>query len=420
MTHETAETIAPVVPEQLGGEPEPAPVPRQPTVQAGSTQAGSMRTVPFDRLLAVATLTPGQALLVAARLLRAVAASGTAAAAGTAGCRLGPVSFTPSGDIDVAVASAGEDTPVTELLQSLLGNARRLPAHPKPEQHLLLHRLEEVAAGPASDADTRADGLEEALAASLGVGARQRLSAQLAALVEAATHIVPAVPSPAEGGPLEAAVGPPTRRGRTPSLVPAGPTRAGRRRTHVSSRTRLRSAALVVAVLVAALAATAYVGLLRPGAGIVDSLGRGDPPAAPATKAPGRPAHQPAKHARKHQSREVPTLARRHAGPVAGVQLLRSGSCNPGSLCPVKVTVHLRTASAGSPVRWKVGAARLCKRGMVWSSPVSVTPQPGWRTVYASSSVRVPKGPSALLVLTTAPARVQSPPVPVTGSSRHC
>jgi hypothetical protein len=86
----------------------------------------------------------------------------------------------------------------------------------------------------------------------------------------------------------------------------------------------------------------------------------------------------------------------------------------------VKVTVHLRTGSTGQPVRWKVGTARACNRGMVWSPPTTVTPQPGWRTVYASSSVRVPRGSLALLALTTAPVRVQSPPVPVTASSARC
>jgi hypothetical protein len=432
MIHETAASIAPVVPEQRAGEPEPVPAPPQPV-----TPAESARPVPFDRLLAVATLTPGQASLVAARLLRAGAASGSAAASSTAGCRLGPVSFTPAGDIEVAVASAEEDTPVTELLQRLLQSARRLPAHPKPEQHLLLHRLEEAAAAPTPDPEARADGLEEALASTLGSGAHQRLSAQLAALVAAATHVVPSVLAPPEGGPSQPAVGPATRRTRSPGLVPAapersrlvvhravpaatGPSRAVRRRAPLSARTRRRRVALVVAVLVAALAASAYVGLLNRGSGIVESLGLGSHPAAPATQAPAPPAHRSAQHAGRHHPRGVPTLAARHAGPVAAVLVNKSGSCRAGSLCPLKVTVHLSTGSAGRPISWKVGTARVCKRGMVWSPPTTVTPQPGWRTVYASSSVRVPRGSSALLALTTAPVRVQSPPVPVTGSSRHC
>ena len=85
------------------------------------------------------------------------------------------------------------------------------------------------------------------------------------------------------------------------------------------------------------------------------------------------------------------------------------------------VTVHLRPAATTQSVTWRVGAARLCRSGIAWSPPVAMTAQPGWTTVYASSSVRVPPGRSlALVALTTAPARAQSPPVPVTGSSLGC
>jgi hypothetical protein len=114
-------------------------------------------------------------------------------------------------------------------------------------------------------------------------------------------------------------------------------------------------------------------------------------------------------------------LAGRHAGPITGVALQKTGGCRPGALCPVKVTVHLRPDSTAQPVGWKVGTARLCKRAITWSAPTTVTAQAGWTTVYASSSVRVPKGRSlALIALTTTPARAQSPPAPVTGSSLHC
>jgi hypothetical protein len=429
MAHDIAAATAATVPDQRVGEPESAPAPPHATHRADSARA-----VPLDRLLAVATLTPGQATLLAARLLRA---SRSAPAASTASCRLGPVSVTPSGDIEVAVASAEAMTPVTELLQHLLQNARRLPAHPKPEQHLLLHRLEEAAAAPGPEPADRAEGLEEALAGTLGSGAQQRLSAQLAALVQAASHVVPPVSGSGGSGPLQAVEGPTNGRARTSDLVPdapegsrrvlrravptpAGPSDPVRRRTHLPSRSRRRRVALLVAVLVAALAASAYVGLLQRGAGIVTSLGGGSQPTAPVEHAPARPPHQRAQHAGVHRPQGVPKLAARHAGPVSAVLVQKLGSCRPGSPCPVKVTVHLGSGSDGSPVRWKVGAARSCKRGMVWSAPTTVTPQPGWRTVYASSSVRVPRGARALLALTTAPVRVQSPPVRVTGSSPHC
>ena len=99
----------------------------------------------------------------------------------------------------------------------------------------------------------------------------------------------------------------------------------------------------------------------------------------------------------------------------------KTGRCTPGALCPVKVTVHFRPASTTQPVTWRVGTAHACKRGITWSAPVTVMAQPGWTTVYANSSVRVPKGRSlALTALTSTPARVQSPPVSVAGSSLRC
>lgn len=435
MSNETAAKVAPALPRQSVGTPdgipESAPAGPQPARPTGFDRP---LPVPLDRLLAVATLTPGQAMLVAARLLHAGAASGTAGEGGTAGGRLGTVSLTSSGDIEVSVAPTTEEgTPVTELLQRVLQNARRLPAHPKPEQHLLLHRLEEAAASPIADPDARADGLEEALAATLGSGARRRLSAQLASLVEAAAHVVPRVPAAAAGGLYREATGPttsglvpaapePRRRVRHRAVpAPAGQNRAVRRSAHLSSRHRGRRVALVVAVLVAVIAASAYLGLLDRGAGLVQSLGRGNHPTATGPDSPARHAHQAVRHAQAPHPRGVPTLAGRHAGLVAGVVVHKAGSCRPGSLCPVKVTVRLSAGSAGRAITWKVGTARLCKRQMAWAPPTTVTPRPGWRTVFASSSVRIPRGRAlALLALTTAPTKVQSAPVPVTGAALHC
>ena len=437
MSNETAAKVAPAVPRQGIGAPESTPESTPESAPAGTPPAlptGFDRPVPvpLDRLLAVATLTPGQAMLVAARLLHAGAASGTAGEGGTAGCRLGAVSLTSSGDIEVTVAPAtDEETPVTELLRHLLLNARRLPAHPKPEQHLLLHRLEEAAASPIADPDARADGLEEALAATLGSGARRRLSAQLGSLVEAAAHVVSREP-PAGGLPRGAAG--PTSSGLVPAApeprrrvrhravpAPAGQNRAVRRSAHLSSRHRIRRVALVVAVLVAAIAASAYVGLLDRGAGLVQSLGRGNHPTATGPDSPARHARQAVRRAQAPHPRGVPTLAGRHAGLVAGVLVHKAGTCRPGSLCPVKVTVRLSAGSASRAIRWKVGTARLCKRQMAWAPPTTVTPRPGWRTVFASSSVRIPRGRAlALVALTTAPTKVQSAPVPVTGAALHC
>jgi hypothetical protein len=180
---------------------------------------------------------------------------------------------------------------------------------------------------------------------------------------------------------------------------------------------------LVVLVLAAVVVGGGYLLLRGPGAGLGAFLGGGSHSAASNTTAPAQSSKHPAKQPQSHHhhSRAVPALAPRHAGPVTRVTVRKTGSCKPGAHCPVKVTAHLRPTSAARSVAWKVGAARLCKHGITWAPATTVTAQAGWTTVYANSTVLVPKGKSlALVALTTTPARAQSRPIPVSGSSLHC
>jgi hypothetical protein len=185
-------------------------------------------------------------------------------------------------------------------------------------------------------------------------------------------------------------------------------------------RKRGRRSALVVLVLAAVLVG-GYVALDGPGVGYIGALGRDNRSSAPGTTTPAPPSGKPATEKGPQHVKAPTRVARRHTGPVTGVVLQKTGSCKPGALCPVKVTVHFRPAATTRAVAWKVGAVRLCKRGITWSAPTTMTAQAGWTTAFASSSVRVPKGRSlALIALTTAPARAQSRPVPVAGSSLRC
>ncbi len=410
--------------------PEPAPAGRP---------AGTTRPVPLAQLLAVAALTPAQAVFVAGELLRAADARGLVdGEVRIPALRLGAVTISPSGDVEVATDETEEGAAVPDLLEQLLRSARRLPAHPKPEQLRLLHSLETAAAVPALDPGARAHDLETALSEALGSGAPTRLAGQLAALAEAFTTMTPFVPAQARPSPSgDGAVRPPT-----PSVARSGssarasrprppradtprhsPVRGPRSRSRLHRRVRGRRMVSVLLVLAAALALGGYVLLRGSGADIVGALGHGSQPAAPATTTPAAPGRSTAGHrtSAPPPRSAVPALARAHAGPVTGVTLQKTGSCRPGAWCPVKVTVHLRPAATTQSVAWKVGAARLCTRGIAWSPTSTVTAQPGWTTVYANSSVRVPKGRSlALTALTTSPARAQSRPVPVTGSSLHC
>lgn len=398
-------------PDQGSGEQEPAP---------GHLQPGeSGRRVPLDRLLSVVLLTPAQAALVAVQLLDATHLRGTTNGVRRAAVRLGTVTLTHAGDVEVGRPQADEGTLVTELLDQLCQNARRLPAHPKSGQLVLLRRLEEAAADPQLEPDTRARELEGALADVLGPGARQRLPGQLAALVDAFSHISPGVPVPrnARAAPGVSRTAPhraaPTRS--TPSRAPR------RGQALIRRRARTRRTLLVVLLLTAALAGSGYVVLRNPDLGIAGALGRDDNSPAPSTPAPSNPSNEPGGQPGPDPRQDVRALAGRHAGPITGVEVQKADGCTPGALCPVTVTVRFRPSSATQPVVWKVGAARLCGSGITWSPPITVTAQPGWTSVYASSSIRVPQGRSlALVALTTTPARAQSPPVPVTGTSLRC
>jgi hypothetical protein len=410
------------------------PVPAQRTVEQESAtdhvRAGepvqSVKPVAFDRLLSVAVLTPGQASLLAVKLIDAAHLQGAGNGSSPARTRLAGVTLTPAGEVDVTRSAADAGTPVTELLEQLLQSARRLPAHPRPEQLVLLRSLEEAASAPLLDPEARARALEGALLDTLGSGARQLLTGQLAALVAAFGHVAPGVPvgvaTPLAPGPGRAAA-PATIAADPRRAAPARPT-ANRapHRSRVLLRRRGRGRVALVALVVAAvLAVSGYVLLGGPGSDVVGSLGGEDNPAAPDTTAPDQPAKQPAKEPKPDRAQAVPTVAPRQAGPITGVALEKTGSCRPGSLCPVTVTVSFRPASTSRTIGWKVGSARVCKPGITWSGPVTVTAQPGWTTVYASSSVRLPKGRQlALTALTTTPARAQSRPVPATGSSLQC
>ena len=185
--------------------------------------------MPLDRLLSVVVLSPAQASLVAVRLLDAAQLQALGQRDASGRRRRWAVTLTPSGDIEVGRAPAGEGARVTELLEQLSQNARRLPAHPRPEQLLLLRRLEEAAADPRLEPGARARELEGALAEVLGPGARQRLAGQLAALVAAFAHIAPSVAVPVAALAAPGAAPARLRTGRRRRVpLPSRPTAARR------------------------------------------------------------------------------------------------------------------------------------------------------------------------------------------------
>ncbi|HEU4567672.1 MAG TPA: hypothetical protein VFR99_06515 [Marmoricola sp.] len=390
------------VPAQRSGAAEPLPTSTSIPADDRADDRSHDRAVPLHRLMVVAVLTPAQAAHVAAVLLDLDGAPARTV-------------VTASGELRSEPATADEHDRVDDLLEELVRSARRLPAHPRPHQVMLLRRLEEAVGSTELPARVRAAGLRAALLEALGSDAPARVTGELAALVEAFSHVAPGVPAPA-AVPAWPAAEPPVR-------ATAPVTRPPRARVDgIGRRRRGRRLALVLLVVAVLLAGGGYLVVRGPGAGLLDSLRGGSTP--PPARTPAQH-QQPAKHAqqaqRLHPHRAVPSLAPHHAGPVTGVVVQPTGPCRPGALCPVKVTVHLQPAQTTRSISWKVGAARACRHHVAWSTATGVTAQPGWTTVFASSSVRVPKGGHhALLALTTSPARAQSRAVPVAGSSLTC
>lgn len=366
--------------------------------------------VPLDRLLTVVTLSPAEAVHVAGRLLESTDAPYPVDTAAVHHDRW-VVAVTASGDVEATPAGSRAGAPVAELLGQLVHSARRLPAHPTSGQLRLLRRLEEAAAAePAAEPGAWPGRLQKALVEVVGADAPERMVAQLADLVRAYSHM--AVSSPA-----------PTAVPAAPGEPRSGPQPPGPRRSRGMSRRPRRAparrAVLAVLLLVVAVAGSGYL-LTRPAD---DASAGADRPraAAPTGKADADTSSTTEGQGSAQPRPRVETLAPRSAGAITGVELQPGSGCAPGALCAVTVTARFRPAPSAQVVTWRVGTATSCKGRPSWSAPISVTAQPGWTRVYASSSVQVPRRPAvALVATTTAPARAQSSPVPVTGSSLRC
>lgn len=380
--------------------PPPPDVQDEPTAEPPEPAAAGR--VPLHRLLTAVTLSPAEASLVSVRLLESVGAS-RATGGSLSDDDLWAAALTRSGGVAATRAEGNAGAALDELLGQLCRNARRLPAHPAPAQLVLLRRLEEAAAEPGLEPGARAARLEAGLVEVLGASAPQRLGAQLADLVGASAHLAASTRAP-----LAVASPPVTRLAR--SRPPWHGRPSGRRRRPA------RRAAAIALLLVAAAAGSGYVLTRRTGDASAGAEG-GDP----ATAAPSGEARTSPTPSERPARPRFASLAPRQAGAVTGLELRPVAGCDRGAPCPVTVTVRLRPASDVRVVTWRVGTATSCAGELRWSPPVGVGAQPGWTRVYATSSVPIPeRGPVVLVAATTTPARAQSPPVPVAGSSPSC
>lgn len=369
------------------------------------------RSVPLVDLLTIASLTPAQAVLVTADLLHATGANPPE--------RVHPVLRT-DGAVDLSeVDREIPSVPLRDLLDELVRDARRLPAHPHQHQVRLLHQLEEQVAAKGDPAE-RGTALRGALTEVAGVGAVTRTRRELVALVEAFNGIAISRSSSSvrvNGHPVAVS---PIPRPVSPRVHERVPRQLTRRRR------RSRRMLVILGVLVLAAVAAGYVLLRGPVKDLVDDVrgnnssttGTNQPP--PPSNTAGHHHHQQAGHAAGHHP-TFPKLAPQSNAPVQGVSLQKINSCAAGTTCGVTVTVHLTPSGVSQAVGWRVGVMKNCARPTTWSPVTTVTAQPGWSQVFAPSSVQVPKGQSlALVAVTSTPKHAQSRPIPVAGTPLHC
>lgn len=349
------------------------------------------------RLLRVAVLTPAQAAQVAVEVLEGMQAlhlaglfhgrlDETAVRVGEAGqVRLGEWGLGLD-DLDAEARRAADRAAARRLMARLGAAVRRADAP-------LAARLAGALAACADDGQEAAlAGVREAAGALLDEATCERAAQELGALVR---HL--------EREPADLAAPPPARRRRvaTPIARPyAPPSRRGPR----------LAAGLSVLLLIAAAGAVATI--VRP------SLSRQSVAVPPvvravtgtATPSPGRPASG---------LRAVPVVAPPAAGPITGIELqpLR-GSCRPGAVCPVQVTVRLQPQPSAQEVRWSFRVFDRCTGATRVVPGATATALAGWAYVFASSSPSLTANhPQALVAVTEAPAAAASPAVLANGGN---
>lgn len=378
--------------------------------------------VALRRLLAVATLTPAQAGLLARDLVtgldrlrrdghqpgRVTDRSTVVSADGT--LQVLPETGEHPEDWASTTASAAA------LVRQTVGNARRGGSRRRSEAAALAERVD----GPADDLDDLARKVDEAVSAVLEPGDEPRTRRELAVLVAGTKgRGVPSVDQPPVVLPTE----PPVPRAVT--LAPDSWRPSSRRRWHRRSKLRNRRTWLLIVLVVAVGAGLAW-GIPRGWS----ELQRGwnavfTPEQAPQHLAPVSPPASPssaAKPAEKRtQPRPVDRVAPRQAGAVTQVKVAAAEPCRRGAVCPVRVDVYLRPEAVTRQVSWSLRVVDRCTGKTYPRSGASVFAEPWWRQVYGLSRAALPKGRAlAVIAVTKAPARAASKPLLIPARHATC
>jgi hypothetical protein len=386
--------------------------------------------VPLSRLVAAATLTPVQAAYIAARLLHGVAqlheagiCHGRLTAANVLIGVDGEPRLTDWALASLADARGFDDTVAQDLtgarrlVADLARNADRPVVRHRGRFHGLMAELDRATTDEDAGAAASAERLELALLDTVGdatsmAGTRTEIGALVVTLVR-------------RRSPHDASVG--TSR---PTPVPVPDTLpVGRLSEADWHRTRRRPwlQAGIGVLMVAALAAGGYAFAKEPARELVDwVLNRGGTQSAGPLPRTDRTPTSPGTSTGDGEGPAgqtpgpVPALGPPRAGAITGVSLRPLAACSPGSTCMLRVTARITPSTSSREVVLQVSVANRCT-GAIRSVPAeTVTAQPGWTSVFVTSSVRLPRaGSLAAVAVTTAPARAASPPllVPATGGS---
>jgi tRNA A-37 threonylcarbamoyl transferase component Bud32 len=387
--------------------------------------------VSLSRLIGAATLTPVQAGYIALRLFQAVAylhENGVAHGRLTSANVMVGVDGEPRLS-DWALLSLAHVRGFEETAHRDLTDAHRLVAELAHDadrpviRHLgrydgLMEGLERAGrAGDGWDAAGSASHLEQVLTAWVGettgiASPRAEIGVLVTALARRRSP-----QDGSDGTPRPTPV-------PVPVVLPSG--RLSEANWHRARRRPWLGAGIAVLV-VAAVAAGGFVFGKEPAGELVDwVLNRGGAQSAgplPRTD-PMHPSPSPSTgdgvSSGLPTPRPVPEFAPTRAGAFTAVSIRPLAPCSQGSTCLLRLTARITPAASSREVAMQVRVANRCT-GAVRTTPAeTVTVQPGWTSVFVTTSVRLPRaGSLAAVAVTTAPARAASPPllVPATGGS---
>lgn len=366
--------------------PAVVPVPRQAAVPPPAPVDG----LPLTRLLAMARLTPAQAVELGSGLLAAVARRSDGAVGAPAGDRVpvDEVVVGVDGRVALRAAAGAAGASVGAILAEVAGAARLRSERPDPAAEQLLADLDLAVAELAVAAVPVVARTLEDVAAALD---RSAVRAELGALARALTGGAVAARTTGSAGGRRAAAPVPSAR------VSSGETRIARRRIGAWLLTVLVLAGVVLlefAVLRDKVATDIHA--------LLDA-GRGGATPTAASKPDGLPIVPPAPAA---------------AGRVRGVDLRPLAPCTPGERCSLRVLVSVVPGAHPQVVAWSYRIVDRCTGAMRTAPGGSVTVPARGQQAVVVAAVRLPAARAeGVVAVTRVPAAAASTPVLV-GSCR--